>query len=118
MNNRNQNQASLPAIEPAATPSYLNVFTVEEYESNGKTQKRWTRIGAAFPHKEGAGSTLNSKHSRSTEDRSLYRPTPTREYPRLNGDPENKCDPPSIDEAKRVKRPLGRPRRGESRSDE
>jgi hypothetical protein len=36
----------------------LNVFTVEEYESNGKTQKKWTKIGAAFPHKEGSGFSI------------------------------------------------------------
>jgi hypothetical protein len=35
------------------------VFTVEEYESNGKTQKKWTRIGAAFPHKEGPAFRSN-----------------------------------------------------------
>ena len=47
MNNRNQNQRTLiPASPPAAPPAaiYLNVFTVEEYESNGKTQKRWAKI--------------------------------------------------------------------------
>jgi hypothetical protein len=62
MNNRNQNQARLP-VEPAApaTPTYLNVFTVEEYESNGKTQKKWTRIGVAFPHKEGLGFSIELK---------------------------------------------------------
>jgi hypothetical protein len=60
MNNRNQNQARLP-VEPAATPTYLNVFTVEEYEANGKTQKKWTRIGAAFPHKEGLGFSIELK---------------------------------------------------------
>jgi hypothetical protein len=62
MNNRNQNQARLP-VEPAASPppTYLNVFTVEEYESNGKTQKKWTRIGAAFPHKEGLGFSIELK---------------------------------------------------------
>jgi hypothetical protein len=38
--------------------TYLNVFTVEEYEREGKTQKRWTKIGAAFPHKEGAGFSI------------------------------------------------------------
>ena len=64
MNNRNQNQRALitsppPAAAPAAT--YLNVFTVEEYESNGKTQKKWTRIGAAFPHKEGIGFSIELK---------------------------------------------------------
>jgi len=57
MNNRNQPiQARLPvAPAPTATPTHHNFFTVEEYESNGKTQKKRTRIGAAFPHKEGPG---------------------------------------------------------------
>jgi hypothetical protein len=62
MNNRNQNQRTLiPASPPASALTYLNVFTVEEYESNGKTQKRWTRIGAAFPHKEGPGFSIELK---------------------------------------------------------
>jgi hypothetical protein len=39
----------------------LNVFTVEEYESNGKTGKKWTKIGAAFPHKEGIGFSVQLK---------------------------------------------------------
>ena len=39
----------------------LNVFTVEEYESNAKTGKRWTTIGAAFPHKEGIGFSIEFK---------------------------------------------------------
>jgi hypothetical protein len=60
MNNRNQNQARLP-VEPAASPTYLNVFTVEEYESNGKTGKKWTKIGAAFPHKDGVGFSIELK---------------------------------------------------------
>jgi hypothetical protein len=62
MNNRNQNQARLP-VEPTApaAPTYLNVFTVEEYEINDKTQKKWTRIGAAFPHKEGLGFSIELK---------------------------------------------------------
>jgi hypothetical protein len=57
MNTRNPYQRNLVPPPPAApptpnpTPTHLNVFTVDEYESNGKTQKRWTRIGAAFPHK-------------------------------------------------------------------
>jgi hypothetical protein len=59
MNNRNQQQSNrTPAPMPATAPTYLNVFTVEEYESNGKTGKRWTKIGAAFPHKEGAGFSI------------------------------------------------------------
>ena len=39
----------------------INVFTVEEYESNGKTQEKWTRVGAAFPHKEGLGLSIELK---------------------------------------------------------
>jgi hypothetical protein len=64
MNNRNPSQRNLvppppsPAVTPTATLTHLNVFTVEEYENNGKTQKRWTRIGAAFPHKEGPGFNI------------------------------------------------------------
>jgi hypothetical protein len=53
MNNRNQ--------QNNAASTYLNVFTVEEYESNGKTGKKWTKIGAAFPHKEGTGFSIELK---------------------------------------------------------
>ena len=64
MNNRNQNQNRQQPLAPAPaatpTPTYLNVFTVEEYERDGKTQKRWTKIGAAFP-KEGAGFSIELK---------------------------------------------------------
>ncbi len=56
MNNRNQARAPAPA--EATAPTYLNVLTVEEYETNGKTGKRWTKIGAAFPHKEGTGFNI------------------------------------------------------------
>jgi hypothetical protein len=62
MNNRNQPQTArttAPAEAPAHT--YLSVFTVEEYESNGKTGKRWTKIGAAFPHKDGIGFSIELK---------------------------------------------------------
>jgi hypothetical protein len=58
MNNRNQQTARVTAPAEATAPTYLNVFTVEEYETNGKTQKKWTRIGAAFPHKEGLGFSI------------------------------------------------------------
>jgi hypothetical protein len=59
MNNRNQ-QPTRPVQQPL-TPTaitHLNVFTVEEYESNGKSGKRWTKVGAAFPHKEGPGFSI------------------------------------------------------------
>jgi hypothetical protein len=61
MNNRNQQTARATAPAEATAPTYLNVFTVEEFESNGKTQKKWTRIGAAFPHKEGLGCLIELK---------------------------------------------------------
>jgi hypothetical protein len=67
MNNRNQNQRNATSAPtqlstiPAAVPNYLNVFTVEEYESNGKAGKRWTKIGAAFPHKESLGFSIELK---------------------------------------------------------
>jgi hypothetical protein len=61
MNNRDQHTARVPAPAEAAAPTYLNVFTVEEYDSNGKTQKRWTKIGAAFPHKDGIGFNIELK---------------------------------------------------------
>ena len=38
MNNRNQQTVRATAPAEGMTPTYLNVFTVEEYESNGKTQ--------------------------------------------------------------------------------
>jgi hypothetical protein len=46
--------------EVSTKPGQLQ-FTVEEYESNGKAGKRWTKIGAAFPHKEGPGFSLELK---------------------------------------------------------
>jgi hypothetical protein len=65
MNNRNEQTSRAPAPVqqslPASAPTYLNVFTVEEFESNGKTGKRWTKIGAAFPHKEGIGFSIELK---------------------------------------------------------
>jgi hypothetical protein len=59
MNNRNP-QPTRPVQQPlpGSAPSHLNVYTVEEYESNGKTGKRWTKVGAAFPHKEGPGLNI------------------------------------------------------------
>jgi hypothetical protein len=50
-----------PVATSCSNLTYLNVFTVEEHESNGKTQKKWTRIGAAFPHKEGPGFSIELK---------------------------------------------------------
>ena len=43
MNNRNQ-QPTRPVQQPLAPSAitYLNVFAVEEYDSNGTSGKRWT----------------------------------------------------------------------------
>lgn len=48
------------------TLTHLNVYTVEEYDAqdaNGKPTKArsWTKIGAAFPHKEGIGYNIELK---------------------------------------------------------
>jgi hypothetical protein len=61
MNNRNQTQTNRQQALAPAPATYLNVFTVEEYERDGKNQKRWTKIGAAFPHKEGIGFSIELK---------------------------------------------------------
>ena len=38
---------------------YFNAFTVEEYETSaGKSGKRWTKVGVAFPHKDGTGFNI------------------------------------------------------------
>lgn len=68
MNNRNQNHRSpqpaptqVSALPSVPAPTYMNVFTVDEFESNGKKGKSWTKIGAAFPHKEGIGFSIELK---------------------------------------------------------
>lgn len=39
--------------------NHLFAYAVEEYEtSNGKKAKTWTRIGAAFPHHNGPGFSV------------------------------------------------------------
>lgn len=62
MNNRNA-QARIPTQQaPASAPkqaTHLNVYTVDEYDAgNGEKKKSWTRIGAAFPHKDGIGFSI------------------------------------------------------------
>ena len=47
-----------------ATPSHFNVFTVEEFdaptaEDRGRKAKAWSKVGVAFPHKEGAGYNIH-----------------------------------------------------------
>jgi hypothetical protein len=57
----NQQTARTAALAESTAPTHLNVFTVEEYGSNGKTGKKWTNFGAAFPHKEGLGFSIELK---------------------------------------------------------
>jgi len=54
------------STEKSNGANYLNAFTVEEYDApgsgkGGKTARRWTKIGAAFPHKEGPGFNVELK---------------------------------------------------------
>ena len=50
-------------MNQSQTASHFNVFTVEEFdapskEDKGRKAKSWTKIGVAFPHKEGAGFNI------------------------------------------------------------
>jgi hypothetical protein len=74
MNTRNPAQKSF-VPPPALTPTHLNVFTVEEYEGNGRTGKRWTKIGAAFPTRKAQASASNYEPSLSTAASSCSHPT-------------------------------------------
>ena len=46
-----------------ATPSHFNVFTVEEFDApsaqdKDRKAKSWSKVGVAFPHKEGSGFNI------------------------------------------------------------
>jgi hypothetical protein len=41
--------------KPATTNSRMDAFLVDEYEVDGKKQSSWSKIGAAWPHSDGAG---------------------------------------------------------------
>jgi hypothetical protein len=48
------------------TVSHFNVFIVEEFDAPTKEDrnhkaKSWTKVGAAFPHKEGLGFNIELK---------------------------------------------------------
>ena len=46
-------------MSKSAPAAYLNVFTVREFEgSTGQKAKSWTKVGVAFPHREGSGFNL------------------------------------------------------------
>ena len=50
----------------AAEPTHLNVFTVQEYDAPTKEEpekkaRSWTKVGIAFPHKEGPGFNIQLK---------------------------------------------------------
>jgi hypothetical protein len=50
----------------AAEPTHLNVFTVQEFDAPTKEEpdkkaRSWTKVGIAFPHKEGTGFNIQLK---------------------------------------------------------
>ena len=49
----------------APNTTHMNVFTVEEYESNGKSGKHWTKIGAVLTRRA-LDSVSSYTPSRST----------------------------------------------------
>ena len=53
---KTQESGQAAGSNPATLSTHLFAYTVEEYDAgNGKKAKTWTRIGAAFPHKDGTG---------------------------------------------------------------
>ena len=49
-----------------ATPTHFNVFTVEEFDAptaqdKDRKAKSWSKVGVAFPHKEGTGFNIQLK---------------------------------------------------------
>jgi hypothetical protein len=46
-------------MSKSAAATYLNVFAVREFEgSTGPKAKSWTKVGVAFPHRDGTGFNL------------------------------------------------------------
>ena len=42
--------------QPTGTPDRYDVFVVDEYKDRtGEEKANWTRIGSAWPHKDGKG---------------------------------------------------------------
>ena len=59
---KTQEAGSSPGSNPVTQPTHLFAYTVEEYDAGaGKKARSWTRIGAAFPHKEGPGFNIELK---------------------------------------------------------
>jgi hypothetical protein len=53
-------------MNTSIAPTHFNVFIVEEYDAPTKDDKAhkarsWTKVGAAFPHKEGTGFNIELK---------------------------------------------------------
>ena len=36
------------------TPTHFNVYSVEEYETDGGKKRSWLKVGVAFPHRKPA----------------------------------------------------------------
>jgi hypothetical protein len=46
-------------MSKSAVAAYFNVFTVREFGgATGQKAKSWTKVGVAFPHREGPGFNL------------------------------------------------------------
>jgi len=59
---KTQESGQAAGSNPATQSTHLFAYTVEEYDAgNGKKGRSWTRIGAAFPHKEGPGFNIELK---------------------------------------------------------
>jgi hypothetical protein len=49
-------------MSPQPAPTHLIVYTVENYESEGKQKTEWSKAGVAFPHKNGVGFNIELRN--------------------------------------------------------
>ena len=56
MNTNTQTRSTSTSTSEAT--ERMDAFTVREFEAGGEKRRDWTRIGVAFPHKDGKGYSL------------------------------------------------------------
>jgi len=62
-----------------AAPKYLGVFVTEDYQSNGEDKTSYTRVGAAFPHRNGSGFNIQIQEGISVSGQLVALPPRPRE---------------------------------------
>jgi hypothetical protein len=77
--------------EQGAASQHLYAYTVREFDTaDGKKARAWTRIGVAFPHKDGTGFNIEV-HSFPLDGRIVLFPADAESR---DGDPAEPAPPP------------------------